>query len=339
MTVSVPLSVEKMPSTWQRELAAAVRDPAVLADQLSLDVERMRALCDPQPDFVLRVPANYIRRMQPGNWQDPLLQEILPQARERELAPGYSVDPLQEKKYCPVPGVIHKYAGRVLVTLTGACAVHCRYCFRRHFPYQEHVPSRAHWPAILDYIRARADITEVILSGGDPMVLKDAALFAFIDQLATIKHVRRLRLHTRLPVVLPSRIDSAFLAALSRCSAALSWVMVLHVNHGQAIDAGVRRVCHQLRDAGVLLLNQSVMLAGVNDSVSVLVDLSERLFAAGVLPYYLHQLDAVLGAQHFFVSPSRAQTIVQQLRAQLPGYLCPRWVCETPGAMSKTVLG
>ena len=232
---------------------------------------------------------------------------------------------------------MHKYAGRALVVTTGACAVHCRYCFRRHFPYAKQSALRQGWEPVIARLQADPSIQEVILSGGDPLSLSDRRLTQFSDELQAVRHVRRLRIHTRYPVVLPERVDAGLLAWLARIP--LQKVVVIHANHANEIDAQVRRACADLAAAGATVLNQSVLLAGVNDSVAALADLSESLFAAGVLPYYLHLLDKVQGAAHFDVQASRALALHQELAACLPGYLVPRLVREVAGAPAKTAVG
>jgi EF-P beta-lysylation protein EpmB len=275
-----------------------------------------------------------MRRHDPA---DPLLRQILPLAAENEVYPGYSLDPVGDLGARAAPGVLHKYAGRVLLTATGACAVHCRYCFRRHFPYAEANASADRWLGALAHIAADPSVSEVILSGGDPLTLSDRRLAEFAAGLAAIPHVSRLRIHTRLPVVLPERVNDELLAWLG--DGRFQTVMVLHANHAREIDHDVRAAARRLRDAGVTLLNQSVLLRGVNDNADALAELSEALFAAGVLPYYLHMLDRVQGAAHFDVDEAAARDLVGELNARLPGYLVPRLVREIAGAPGKVPVG
>lgn len=284
--------------------------------------------------FPLRVPRHFVRRMRPGDPSDPLLRQVLPVAAEMQPTPGWSHDPLAEAAASPVPGLLHKYRGRVLLVTTGACAVHCRYCFRRHFPYAEHRAPDPDYAAALDYVAGDPSIREVILSGGDPLSLSDAKLARLARRLEGIAHVERLRVHTRLPVVLPSRVDDALLGWLA--STRLRPVVVLHVNHGQEIDADLRSSTLRLRRAGVPLLNQAVLLRGINDSVEIQSDLSEKLFSAHIMPYYLHIPDRVEGAAHFAVEEETAKGLIWSLSQQLPGYLVPRLVREDPGAAAKT---
>ena len=321
---------------WQTQLARAIRDPRELCRRLGLDetwwpgAERGHAL------FEVRVPEAYLARIRPRDPADPLLRQVLPLAEEALPTPGYVADPLEEAEHAPAPGLIHKYAGRVLLIASPACAVNCRYCFRRHFPYEENAPSRAQWERTLDTLRDDSSLHEAILSGGDPLAASDRQLAWLVERLDTIPHLKRLRIHTRLPVVIPERIDDALLGWLS--ATRLQKVMVLHINHANEIDEAVVAACRRLSDAGVTLLNQSVLLRGVNDSVEALAALSERLFEAGILPYYLHVLDPVAGAAHFDVSDDQARELVAGLRKQLPGFLMPRLVREIPGEASKTPL-
>lgn len=286
--------------------------------------------------FPLRVTLSYLSRMEKGNRDDPLLKQVLPLSAELEIHAGFGTDPVGDLAASPLPGLLHKYQGRVLLMTTGACAIHCRYCFRRHYPYTEGCASPNRFESVLDYIRADASIEEVILSGGDPLSLSNERLLGLLFRLSEISHLKRLRLHTRLPVVLPERIDTSLLAGLARLPQAL--VMVLHSNHPNEIDASVIAALRGLSDIDVNLLNQAVLLKGINDDVPSLKRLGEQLFAAGVLPYYLHQLDRVQGAHHFEVARPAALALIDALSQQLPGYLVPKLVEEVPGAAAKTLL-
>jgi len=259
---------------------------------------------------------------------------VLPLLAERAQLPGYVSDPLEESDASAAPGIIHKYHGRVLLVTTGACAVHCRYCFRRHFPYQDHQQSPAQWREGLDYIRKDESISEVILSGGDPLVLGNQRLDSLLELLAAIPHLRRLRIHTRLPVVLPQRIDAQLLQLLARNR--LQCCVVIHSNHPAELDGSVAAALSDLREVGVTLLNQSVLLRSINDHSDTLCLLSEKLYQHGVLPYYLHLLDPVAGGAHFDVTEFTARQIYRQLLDRLPGYLVPKLVRETPESSSKT---
>lgn len=325
------------PALWQTELARAVKDPAELLRLLDLDMALLPQAQRAAQLFPLRVPRGFVARMRKGDVQDPLLQQVLPLGRELEHAPGYDDDPVGDLTAMKTPGVLHKYHGRVLLVLTGACAVHCRYCFRRHFPYSEANPATDHWATALDYLRADTSISEVILSGGDPLALSDARLAELVRQLDEIPHLRRLRIHTRVPVVLPERVDERLLHWMG--STRLTPVVVLHINHAQELDDSTHAAIARLAACGARLLNQSVLLRGVNDSAAVLQELSEALFRSGVTPYYLHLLDRVRGAAHFDVAESEARELLAQVQRTLPGYLVPRLVREQAGAPYKLPVG
>jgi EF-P beta-lysylation protein EpmB len=286
--------------------------------------------------FGLRVPRGFVARMRQGDPADPLLRQVLPVPDETRTVEGYVADPLQEAAARRAPGLLRKYRGRALMVTTGACAVHCRYCFRREFPYAEQHGDLGRWRESLQYIASDPDITEVILSGGDPLSLSDSRLAALGAELARIPHVATLRIHTRQPIVLPARVDAGLLAWLR----SLPWrlVVVVHANHANEIDAEVGAALQALRAAGATLLNQSVLLAGVNDDAGALARLSRALHANGVLPYYLHMPDAVAGTAHFDVTQRTAAAIVDRLARELPGYLVPRLAREIPGEEAKTVL-
>ncbi|MGH8398453.1 MAG: EF-P beta-lysylation protein EpmB [Gammaproteobacteria bacterium] len=325
-----------MTAQWQTELANAVRDPAELLRMLELDPALAVPARAAAEDFPLCVPRAFVSRMRKGDAADPLLRQVLPLGEELEDVPGFSDDPVGDLASSRHPGVLHKYQGRVLLITTGACAVNCRYCFRRHFPYAEGNARHQGWQDALEYLRADASISEAILSGGDPLSLTDRALAELVVALERIPHIKRLRIHTRQPIVLPSRVDESLLTWLRNCH--LQKVVVVHVNHARELDTAVKEALSQLRTAGVTLFNQSVLLRGVNDSVDALATLSEALFAAGVIPYYLHLLDRVRGAAHFEVAEAEGRMLVDELRARLPGYLVPQLVREIPGAPGKTPL-
>lgn len=325
-----------LPSAWQTQLSQAIRDPRELCRRLGLDETWLAGAEHGHALFEVRVPEAFLARMHHGDPSDPLLRQVLPLAAEGEAVPGYVSDPLAEAEHTPGPGLIHKYNGRVLLIASPACAVNCRYCFRRHFPYADNSPSRAQWERSLETLRSDSSIHEAILSGGDPLAASDRQLAWLVERLEAIPHLKRLRIHTRLPVVIPDRVDDALLGWLG--ATRLQKVVVLHINHAQEIDGAVAAACARLREAGVTLLNQSVLLRGVNDSVEALAELSEQLFEAGVLPYYLHVLDPVAGAAHFDVPDDEARELVAGLREVLPGFLMPRLVREIPGEASKTPL-
>ncbi len=320
-------------SHWRTQLREAYRDPVALLSALGLESAGL-VLAD-KPDFPFRVTRSFAARMRHGDAHDPLLRQVLPLACEADKTVGYSADPLAEITHFTDGSLIRKYHGRALLIVTGACAIHCRYCFRREFPYGNSVGADALSSAIAT-IAADRSLSEVILSGGDPLVLDDAALSALVTRLAAIPHVERLRIHSRLPVVLPARITPALLAALG--GGRLQPVLVIHANHAHEIDDEVKAALSACRDVGITLLNQAVLLRGVNDSATILAQLSETLFAAGVLPYYLHLLDRVRGAAHFDAGDARAAHLERELRALLPGYLVPRFVREVAGASGKVPL-
>ena len=321
---------------WKQEMADMLRDPEELCELLNItgkDKEQLIAACDL---FPLRIPRPYLSRINTSDMNDPLLLQALPQQAELLLTEGYVNDPLEESSFTPVPGLLHKYDGRVLIVLTGSCAIHCRYCFRRHFPYQEHQIGAENWQQILDYINADDSIQEVIFSGGDPLNCTDKLLARRCEDLAAIKHVDTLRLHTRLPIMIPQRIDDLCLAWMEQTR--LNIVMVIHANHAQELDSDVAAALSRLSAVGVMLLNQSVMLKGVNNSVDTLEALSRRLLSCGVLPYYLHVFDPVQGAAHFDVGDDQSKGLLEELRARVAGYLVPKLVRELPQETSKTSL-
>ena len=323
-------------SSWQQELQNAIRDPLDLLERVGLDDKMVSLPEHALKQFPVRIPAGFADRIQKYSRDDPLLRQVLPIAEEDVSVPGFLHDPLRELDQQPAPGVLKKYHGRALLVTTGVCAVHCRYCFRRHFPYADNNPLRDNWRPALEFIRSDASINEVILSGGDPLALSDDKLALLLEQLRAIPHLKRLRIHSRLPVVIPNRVSEALLGLLQ--SPPLKTVLVIHANHPNEIDAEVKKGLNKLHRAGISLFNQSVLLHGVNDEVEALVELSETLFENHVLPYYLHQLDPVAGAAHFRVEEGPMKVLMQGLRTRLPGYLVPRLVREQAGAPYKIPL-
>ncbi|MCH4810148.1 EF-P beta-lysylation protein EpmB [Vreelandella neptunia] len=323
-------------STWQQQLSHAIRDPQTLCERLRLNRDWLAGAQVGHELFEVCVPEAYLKRIAYADINDPLLRQVIPLGEEALTPAGYVVDPLEEADHRPAKGLIHKYAGRVLLIASPNCAINCRYCFRRHFPYSDNSPSRAQWQEALDYLRNDTTIHEAILSGGDPLAASDRQLAWLVEQLESIPHLKRLRIHTRLPVVIPDRVDDALLGWLA--STRLQKVVVLHINHANEIDQAVVDACTNLKQAGATLLNQSVLLRDVNDSTATLAALSERLFEAGILPYYLHVMDPVQGAAHFDVPDEEARALVAKLRDYLPGFLMPRLVREIPGKGSKTPL-
>lgn len=332
ITASSPIL---QPDGWQRELAQAITDPQELIQLLALPDPLLEPARRASQAFPLRVTRYFARLMRRGDPADPLLRQVLPLDAEFTPAPGFVADPVNDHAAALGSGLLQKYAGRALLVTTGACAVHCRYCFRRHYPYADENALR-HQAEVIRQLSARTDIDEVILSGGDPLSLSDQRLQGLFMAFEQVPHLRRLRLHTRLPVALPSRVTPGLISALveSRFSTSL----VLHSNHPNELSDELQDKLDTIRKAGIPLLNQSVLLAGVNDQAETLVSLSERLFDLGVLPYYLHLLDPVEGASHFQVDLAKARHIEQQLHRRLPGYLVPRLVREIPGGAGKTPL-
>ncbi|GFZ96022.1 EF-P beta-lysylation protein EpmB [Dyella caseinilytica] len=319
-------------SDWRQLWREAVTDSRELLDLLALGHLAGRLPAD-DAGFALRVPRGFVARMRPGDARDPLLLQALPQLAELEQTPGFVTDAVGDLASREAQGVLHKYQGRALLIASGSCAINCRYCFRRHFPYGDEMAAANQWQEALEHVSHDKSINELILSGGDPLSLATSKLEELSRGLAGLRHITRLRIHTRLPVVLPERIDAPFLEWLHALP--LQKVVVLHANHANEFDSTVDAACAGLREAGATLLNQSVLLRGINDNADALVALSERLFAAGVLPYYLHQLDRVQGAAHFEVTDEQAQALVETIRTRLPGYLVPKLVREVEGDPSK----
>jgi EF-P beta-lysylation protein EpmB len=332
-----PAHLARGPVTrWQQAVRTAVRDPVELCRRLKLPAEYEAVAVRAARHFPVFAPEGFIRRMRPGDPADPLLRQVLPLAEEEQESLGFTADPLQEDAATRQPGLLQKYHGRALLIATGACAIHCRYCFRRNFPYGEAPRSLDDWQPALEHIAADASIAEVILSGGDPLMLTDQRLAELAERIAAIPHVRRLRVHSRVPIVIPERVCAELIDWLT--GSRLTPVMVVHANHPAEVDAEVAAGLSRLVDAGLLVLNQAVLVRGVNDSADTLAGLCERLIELRVSPYYLHQLDRVAGAAHFEVPESRGLELMQELRRRLPGYAVPRYVRETPGAPNKEIL-
>lgn len=320
---------------WQTILARAIRDPVDLCRRLGLPEELAAEAARSAAEFGLLVPQPYLARIRAGDPHDPLLAQVLPREAELARSPQFVSDPLHETGTAGTPGLLGKYKGRFLIVASGDCAVHCRFCFRRHFPYVQALSGHA-WPGVFRQIAAESSIEEVILSGGDPLTTPDRRLGEIARQLAEIPHLRRIRVHTRLPIVIPQRVNDELLAWLR--GTRLATFLVVHCNHPAEIDADVAAALGRLADAGVPVLNQAVLLRGVNDDVEVLARLFARLVDLRVMPYYLHQLDHVAGAAHFEVTEERGRELIRQLRTRLPGYAVPRYVRDTPGAAHKEVL-
>ncbi|RKF14508.1 EF-P beta-lysylation protein EpmB [Alginatibacterium sediminis] len=319
--------------SWQKELANSITDPAELLKELEIDPAQFGEDFEAKRLFGVRVPRHFVSLMEKGNPQDPLLLQVMPLRQEFNSVAGYSTDPLAEQNSA-LPGLLHKYKSRVLFIFKAGCAVNCRYCFRRHFPYPENSPNKEGWQDAIDYVARDENINEVILSGGDPLMANNQQLQWLLGRLAQIKHLRRLRIHTRLPVVMPSRIDNELCEILKQHPQQV--ILVTHINHPNEISSDLARASYKLKSSRVTLLNQGVLLAGVNDDAQILCALSEALFAAEILPYYLFLLDKVEGAAHFDVSQEKAQQLLQAMLEQLPGFLIPKLTREEAGKTSKT---
>jgi EF-P beta-lysylation protein EpmB len=321
---------------WQVELSQAINKLDDLLALLDLNPNQLDATWQAAVNFPLRVPRSFVARMRKGDATDPLLRQILPLTVELQETLGFSLDPLREGQANPLAGLIHKYQGRVLLTTVGTCSINCRYCFRRHFPYAENNPGKAGWDKVMAYIAADSSIKEVILSGGDPLVANDDYLQTLCQKIAAIPHITTLRIHSRMPIVLPARITDSLVAMLEALP--LSIVIVTHCNHANEIDLTVEYALAKLKKAGITLLNQAVLLKGINDTKARLIELSEQLFKNGVLPYYLHLLDKVQGTAHFEVDQVTALGLMKGLQEALPGYLVPKLVREEPGELHKVLI-
>lgn len=327
--------LDSVEQNWLQQLTNAISNPAELLQQLEIDPALWQNGFAARKLFALRVPQSFVDRMEKGNPYDPLLRQVLPLNEEFEWHDGYSNDPLDEQNNA-IPGLLHKYRNRVLMIVKGGCAINCRYCFRRHFPYQENKGSKQVWQQSVDYIAAHPELNEVILSGGDPLMAKDEELRWLIDAISSVPHIKRLRIHSRLPVVIPARITDALCDLLGETR--LQVILVTHINHANEINLEFKQQMSRLRAINVALLNQGVLLKGVNDSVDAQVALSETLFDAGILPYYLHVLDKVQGAAHFFVSDQKAKEIMAGVIERVSGYLVAKLTREIGGRASKTPL-
>ena len=325
------------PQSWQNELKSLITCPRALFEALELPTEALPKALIGDTTFKTRVTPSFLARMEKGNLNDPLLRQVLPWEDEALSIEGFSDDPLAEQQHNPIKGLIHKYQSRVLFIATGQCAINCRYCFRRHFDYQANSPSRQEWLEAINYVQEHPQINEVILSGGDPLVMGDSQLDWLITELERIPHLTRIRIHSRIPIVLPSRMTDSLLARLNQSR--LQCILVIHANHPNELDSHVRAALLEAKGAGITLLNQSVLLRGINDTNETLSELSEKLFDAGTLPYYLHLMDKVRGAQHFDIDKDQAIALHNSLKASLPGFLVPKLVQEIPGEPNKTWVG
>ncbi len=324
------------PEKWQQILSDLITDPKELLEFLDLNHASRPAGKAAMHAFPLKVPKPFARRMEKGNWQDPLLRQIWPDELEELADKSRFTDPLQESSFNKHPGLLHKYQGRVLLMTAPHCAIHCRYCFRRHFDYQANTPGRARWQNVLDYIAEDSSIEEVILSGGDPLAASDSYLAWLLKAVDQIPHVYTIRIHTRLPVVIPQRITDLLREIFNSLRSRI--VIIIHCNHTNELDKAVTTALASLAADGHQLLNQAVLLKGVNSQLSTLISLNQKLFSLGVLPYYLHLPDRVKGTAHFDVNEHTGKQLIEGLRKRLPGYLVPRLVREDPGTSSKTIL-
>jgi EF-P beta-lysylation protein EpmB len=336
LAIDIQIEVPPRPSTWQQELADAIRDPDDLIDRLGLPESLRPGARLAAKLFPLFVTASFIRRMRPADPCDPLLLQVLPLGAETDSTPEFTADPLEEASAHRAAGLLQKYAGRALMVATGACAIHCRYCFRRSFPYGDEPRRLADWEPTFEHVRADSSIHEIILSGGDPLMLTDARLSEIVARLDQMPHLDRLRIHTRLPIVLPSRVTRRLIELLR--STRMTPIVVVHANHPAEVVGDCRDALRELVMSGLTVLNQSVLLGGINDELEALAELSLRLINVGVIPYYLHQLDRVTGTAHFEVPESRGLELIAALRECLPGYAVPQYVREVPGAPHKVPL-
>jgi len=319
--------------SWQKDLQKVITEPEKLLRLVNINPEQYLQHFKARQLFPVRVPLPFIKRMKKGDINDPLLKQVMPLSSEFVVSDGFVNDPLQEHDTVAT-GLLHKYKNRVLMIVKSGCAINCRYCFRRHFPYQDNSPNKQHWQPALDYITAHKEISEVIFSGGDPLMASDQHLAWLVKQIEQISHVKWLRIHTRLPVVIPNRITSDLVALLK--NSRLKATMVLHINHGNEIDNVLIAALEPLRAARIPLFNQSVLLKGINDNAKTLIELSEKMFYAGIQPYYLHLFDPVQGAAHFDVKEDIAVNIINEMLATLPGFLMPKLVREIAGQANKT---
>lgn len=322
-------------NTWQKQLKDTINNIYDLCTHLDLDYHKLNLNIDPK--FPIRIPKAYLKKISKNTPDDPLLLQVLPLKQELEITPNYYQDPLSEHKFIKAPGLIHKYKNRVLLTLTSACGIHCRYCFRQHFPYNDNIVSNKNRELQLDYIKLNININEIILSGGDPLCVNNKYLDNLFMQLSQIDHIKIIRFHTRMPIVIPDRIDQEFINILNKYNK-FKIILVTHCNHPNELDAEIKSKMELLIKNNITLFNQSVLLKNINNCPKILTDLSYKLFDYKIIPYYLHLLDQVQGASHFDIEINQAKQIMQQLKTNLPGYLVPKLVKEIPGEVSKTVI-
>ena len=328
--------IQHFTKNWQQQLAEAFNNIEDLCRYLHLSPDDLPISAVAAENFPLRVPLSFAACMEKGNPHDPLLHQVLPVKEELLAYPGYSNDPVGDLAAATQTGILHKYHGRVLLINTGSCAINCRYCFRRNFPYADLQLSKQKEDAVIQSIQDDTTISEVILSGGDPLLLSDSRLTRLIRQLDNIKHLQRIRIHSRLPIVLPARITDEFINSLKLSPKQI--IIIVHCNHANELNERVIAACNLLKKNDITLFNQAVLLKGVNDNAKVLGELSEQLFSHGIIPYYLHLLDKSTGTGHFEVSETKALELIRQVQAALPGYLVPKLVKEQAGAASKQTI-
>ena len=322
--------------SWQQELQSAFTNISDLLRFLQLNVDDLSPYHNAAKGFPLLVTENYAERITKADWNDPLLRQVLPHPNELETHPDFLSDPVGDKQSSVSPGLLHKYHGRVLMITTAACAIHCRYCFRREFPYADNSAQRSQFDSIKQYLSSNPSVTEVILSGGDPLTLSDSRFTQLFELICEFPQVERIRIHSRLPIVLPSRITQTLLDTLAASNKKV--IIVIHANHPNELSTEVSSVLLAIKNIGVTLLNQTVLLRGVNDNANTLTELSHRLFDCHTMPYYLHTLDKVAGALHFDSTMQHTHEIYDQIKQKLPGYLVPKLVCEEAGKPYKTLL-
>jgi EF-P beta-lysylation protein EpmB len=324
----------KQKLSWQEALQQCITSLEELVELIPAAATHIST--EAQQAFPFKASRRYLGKIDPQDASDPLLLQILPQAIEMHANSSFSADPLEEHRYNPLPGLMHKYSSRVLITLVGSCAIHCRYCFRRHFAYENNRPGTQGLTAIYDYIHAHTEINEVILSGGEPLLANDTLLQTVIQKLSEIPHLKRVRIHTRLITTIPERVTPTLVHALTHTR--LKSILVTHCNHPHELDDDIAEACHTLAQNKITVLNQSVFLAGVNDNAETLIALSEKLFACHILPYYVHSLDAVAGSAHFDLPLEKKRALYMAMQQQLSGFLVPKWVKEVPGEKHKIIV-
>lgn len=322
---------------WQLELKNSITNYLDLFKLLNLNPKHPKLIDTIQySQFPLLVTNSFINRIQKMDINDPLLRQILPTTQELQNNNSFCADPLQEANFNKIPGLLHKYSSRVLIIVTKACAINCRYCFRKEFQYSANIASGKNLENIINYIAKDSSIIEVILSGGDPLIAPNNYLQHLISKLESIKHIETVRIHSRVPIILPCRLEPEFINILLKSR--LNIVLVTHTNHPQEINQEVAEYFKLLQNTKITLLNQTVLLKNINDNAGVLAELSRKLFSIKILPYYLHILDKVNGTKHFAVKLSTAKKIYGELQSKLPGYLVPKLVTEKPGAKHKIMV-